>query len=85
LNVSPEAIRRPSKARLRALARGLVCYLAVRKLKLKGIAVGETLCLGPSGVSLAIRRGERLIIEHPEVVDQALALDRFCFPIDLNS
>jgi len=41
LNVSPEAIRRPSKARLPALARGLVCYLAVRKLKFKGMEVGE--------------------------------------------
>ncbi len=84
LSVSPEAICRPSKARLPALARGLVCYLAVRKLKLKGIEVGEKLCLGPSGVSLAIRRGERLIAEHPEVVEQALALDQFCFPIKLS-
>jgi REP element-mobilizing transposase RayT len=85
LNVSPEAIRRPSKTRLPALARGLVCYLAVRKLKLKGVEVGQVLCLGPSGVSLAIRRGEQLILEHPEVVEQALALDQFCFPIDLNT
>ena len=84
LNVSPEAIRRPSKARLPALARGLVCYLAVRKLKLKGIEVGKTLCLGPSGVSLAIRRGERLIAEHPEVVEQVLAIDKFCYPLKLS-
>ncbi len=84
LNVAPEAIRRPSKARLPALARGLVCYLAVRKLKRKGIEVGKELCLGPSGVSLAIRRGEQFFAEHPEVVEQALALDTFCFPLPLG-
>jgi len=36
LNVSPEAMRRPSKARFPARASG---YLVVRKLKLKGIEV----------------------------------------------
>jgi REP-associated tyrosine transposase len=76
LNVSPEAICRPSKARAPAQARGLVCYLAVRKLKLKGIEVGKELYLSSAGVSLAIRRGERLIVEQPGMVDQVLAIEK---------
>ena len=58
LSLSPADIRRPSKKRLLAEARGIVCYLAVRELGYKGNEVGKELFLTASGVSIAVRRGE---------------------------
>ena len=61
LQINPKAVRRPSKKRQIAEARGIICYLAVRHLGYKGINVGRELHLGPTGVSIAVRRGEELI------------------------
>jgi len=67
LNLKAEEIFRPSKERSLAEARGIISYLAVRKLGYKGIDVGKELGLGHAGVSLAIRRGELLFRENPEL------------------
>lgn len=59
--LTPEAVRHPSKARALAEARGVICYLAVRELGFRGQEVGRELYLGSAGVSIAIRRGERVV------------------------
>jgi putative transposase len=61
LQVDPDFVRRPSKSRLPASARGLICYLAIFELGYTGSEVGAFLRLGPTGVSLASRRGEKLL------------------------
>jgi hypothetical protein len=69
-----EEILRPSKIRRASAARGVVCYLAVRELGYRGFEVGGELRLGPAGVSLAIRRGELLFKERPNLKKEALRL-----------
>ncbi|MFN2366882.1 MAG: hypothetical protein ABR523_10545, partial [Desulfurivibrionaceae bacterium] len=44
-----------------AAARGVICHLAIYELGFTGREVGKFLHLGPTGVSLASRRGEKLL------------------------
>jgi putative transposase len=67
LSLSPDDIRRPSKKRVLADARGVICHAAVRDLHYQGNAVGNELNLTASGVSNAIRRGEQYLQEHQAV------------------
>ena len=73
LQIDPEKVRRPSKKRHLAEARGIVCYLAVRHLGYKGTDVGKELYLGPTGVSIAVRRGEEAITNFQHLVSLVLA------------
>lgn len=59
--LDPDLVRRPSKSRAPAAARGLICHLAIYQLGYTGSDVGKFLHLGPTGVSLASRRGEKLL------------------------
>lgn len=68
----PETVRHPSKARVPAEARGVICYLAVRGLGFKGQEVGRELYLGSAGVSIAIRRGERVVAKAPGLKEYLL-------------
>ena len=70
LELEPETIKHPSKARHLAEARGLVCYFGVRKLCYTGTDVGKELHLGPTGVSIAIRRGERALKNNLGLLDK---------------
>ena len=63
--IDENLVRHPSKNRILSEARGVVCYLAVRELGYKGTEVGRYLNLGPTGVTLAVRRGERACEEKP--------------------
>jgi REP element-mobilizing transposase RayT len=72
LNVESKAVRRPSKAPPLAEARGIICYFAVRELGYKGLELGKELHLSPAGVSIAVRRGEFLIRERPELKQKVL-------------
>ena len=58
-----DSVRRPSKRRAPAVARGIICYLAIYELGYTGREVGNLLHLGPTGVSLASRRGEKVLKE----------------------
>ena len=58
-NLDPDSITRPGKARAPAAARGIICHLATIEFGYSGKAVGRFLNLGPTGVSLASRRGEK--------------------------
>jgi hypothetical protein len=58
--IAPELIFRPSNQPLRAKARSLVCYWAVRELGVSGTKVGRLLSLSQSAVSRSVARGEKL-------------------------
>lgn len=61
LMLDPDLIRKPSKSRAPAAARGIICHLAIYELGYTGSEVGKFLHLGPTGVSLASRRGEKIL------------------------
>lgn len=58
--LEPEQIIRPSKARLPAAARAVACFLAVNRYRHRGSDVGQFLGLSPAGVTMAMRRADRL-------------------------
>lgn len=61
LTLDSDLIRKPSKSRAPAAARGIMCHLARYELGYAGSEVGKFLHLGPTGVSLASRRGEKIL------------------------
>jgi len=71
--VEAEKVKRPSKTRHLAEARGVVCYLAVRQLGYRGAEVGKELHRGPTGVSIAVRRGEKSIVNYRDIESWVLA------------
>ncbi len=70
LELEPETVMHPSKTRRLADARGIICYFGVRKHGYMGTEVGKELHLGPTGVSIAIRRGERSLKTNPQVLNK---------------
>jgi REP element-mobilizing transposase RayT len=62
-DLAPEDILEPGKQPKQVQAKSLVCYLAVRKLGLKGTEVGQRLRLTQSAVSRAVQRGKRIATE----------------------
>ena len=72
VGVDPETARRPGKQRATAMARGVICHLAIFEFGYSGGEVGRFLHLGSSGVSLAARRGERLLKAEPAILKQIL-------------
>ena len=62
-NIKPTEIRKPGNQPLRVKARSLVCFWAVRELRMSGTKVGKFLKLTQSSVSRAVRRGEKLVEE----------------------
>jgi REP element-mobilizing transposase RayT len=61
LALDPDLVRKPSKNRAPAAARGIICHLAIYEFGYTGSEVGKFLHLGPTGVSLAARRGEKIL------------------------
>ncbi len=74
LSLDPDAVRRPSKNRAPATARGIICHLAIYEFGYTGSEVGKILHLGPTGVSLASRRGEKVLKTDPLLLQQIMAL-----------
>jgi REP element-mobilizing transposase RayT len=72
-DLAPEAVRRPSKTRAPAAARGIICHLAIFEFGYQGNEVGRFLHLGSSGVSLAARRGEKMMRADPAVLKRIMA------------
>ena len=62
-NIEPIEICKPSNQPLRVRARSLVCFWAVRELRMSGTKVGKFLKLTQTAVSRAVRRGEKLVEE----------------------
>ena len=73
LRLDPEDVRRPCKVRDLAAARGVFCCLAVREMGYKGIEVGRYLNLGPTGVTLATRRGDQLLKKNPSLKERLVS------------
>jgi hypothetical protein len=46
--------------------------MAIRELGYMGLEVGKELNLGPAGVSIALRRGERILRERTEIKEKIL-------------
>ena len=65
LKLDPALVQRPSKSRAPAAARGIICHLAIFELGYTGSEIGTVLHLGPTGVSLASKRGEKLLKSDP--------------------
>lgn len=61
LGLDSNTVRKPSKCRLPALARGIICHLAIFEFGYSGSEVGKHLYLGSSGVSLAAKRGLKFL------------------------
>ncbi|MGK2905493.1 MAG: transposase [Desulfuromonadales bacterium] len=61
LTLDPDLVRKPSKSRAPAAARGIICHLAIYEFGYTSSEVGQFLHLGPTGVSLASRRGEKIL------------------------
>lgn len=72
LMLNPDLIRRPSKSRAPAAARAIICYLANFELGYTGSEVGKYLHLGPTGVSLASRRGEKTLKSDPMMLKKIM-------------
>lgn len=72
LIIDPDLIRRPSKSRAPAGARAIICYLAKFELGYTGNEVGKFLHLGPTGVSLASRRGEKILKSDPVMLKEIM-------------
>ena len=70
LELEPEMVTHPSKTRRLAEARGIICYFGVRKLGYMGTEVGKALHLGPTGVCIAIRRGEKSLKNNARVLNE---------------
>jgi len=61
LSLEADTVRRPSKNRAPATARGIICHLAIYEYGYNGKEVDQYLHLGPTGVSLAAKRGEKVL------------------------
>ncbi|NTV48602.1 MAG: transposase [Geobacteraceae bacterium] len=65
MKLDPDSVSRPSKCRVPAAARGIICHLAIFELGYTGSEVGIYLHMGPTGVSLAAKRGEKALKADP--------------------
>jgi putative transposase len=73
LGIKSELLRRPSKSRSFAQARGIICYVAIRELGYSGVELARELNLGAAGVSRALNRGESLFRENPDIKERILS------------
>ena len=71
--VAPESISRRTRSGPVSEARAVFCYAAVRMIGMNGTAAGKYLGMGPSAVSRAAQRGERIVMENPSCKEK---LDR---------
>ena len=77
LELVSDAVRKPSKSRLPASARGIICHLAIFEFGYSGSEVGNYLYLGSSGVSLAAKRGEKFLNADAMIMKQIMdAIDK---------
>jgi len=61
--VPPAALKRPSKERPIVGAKAVICYVAVRRLRIRGVEVATRLGYSSTAVAHAAKRGEALLEE----------------------
>lgn len=59
--VTPLSLVEPNKNRQLGRIKGVVCYLALRRFGYSGAEVSQLLALSPSGISVAARRGAKIL------------------------
>jgi chromosomal replication initiation ATPase DnaA len=62
--IDPGDIFAKSRIKVRAGARGLLCYWAVNELNMPLSDLARKLAMTPTGVSYAVRRGEAIVREN---------------------
>jgi len=62
-SLSRQDIINPGRQRQRVLARSVLCFWAIRELGMTGAELSRILRMGPSSVSRAVARGEKLVNE----------------------
>jgi REP element-mobilizing transposase RayT len=65
--IDPEELSQPSKARRIVRAKAVICYMAVRKLRIKGIEVAELLGYSSTAVTHAAAKGGMIIADTPKL------------------
>ena len=65
--IDPSPLSQPGKNRSLALAKAVICYVAVRKWGLKGVDIAPTLAYTPAAVSHAANRGEPVFQKEVEL------------------
>lgn len=73
LKLEADSVRKPSKSRAPAAARAIICHVAIFQLGYSGTEVGRFLHLGPTGVSLASRRGEKILKDDPVMKNEIMS------------
>lgn len=71
--IDPDELYVPSKARRIVRAKALICYIAVRRLKIKGIEVAEFLGYSSTAVTHAVTRGGVIFAETPDLGEKLTA------------
>lgn len=73
-DINQDQLFERSRDKTRRKARDLFCYIAVRRLGYKGTQVGKSMGLQRAAVSHAVKRGELIMRQEPEVVAAILAV-----------
>ena len=81
-DVSVEDIYSKSREKVKAEARGLFCYWAVRELGYSMLALARRLGMSQPGVVYAVRRGERLATETGLKLASVVKFSNNCFHKD---
>ncbi len=68
--VDPEELSLPSKARRIARAKAVICYMAVRQFKIRGVEVAEALGYSSTAVTHAATRGGVLVADTPDLAEK---------------
>lgn len=72
MGLVPDAVRKPSKSRMPAMDRGIICHLTIFEFGYSGSEVGKYLYPGSSGVSLAAKRGEKFLNADAAIMKQIM-------------
>jgi len=72
LILEPDLVRRPIKSSAPAAARAIISHLAIFELGYNGNEAGKFLHLGPTGVSLASRRVEKILKSDPVMLKEIM-------------
>ena len=59
--IEKEALYSKSRQRVRAEARSVFCYWAVRELRVEGTHMAKRLNMSQPGVAYAVKKGEKIV------------------------
>ncbi|MEZ4600493.1 MAG: hypothetical protein R2940_11960 [Syntrophotaleaceae bacterium] len=65
--IEKSTLKQPSKKRALPQAKAVICYVAIRLLKLRGVDIAPSLAYTPAAVSHAANRGEQIVLKEAEL------------------